>query len=509
MINFYKNMLFFTVLGFYSSAMGQVNNYTFSTENGSYQELVSANILATATATNELDEEIFTQTLPFSFPFNGNSYSQVHISTDGFVFFGNYIPSETDYDFKPIPKNDPFSGIIAGFNDDLIGYFLQHKNPGNISTKTIGTAPNREYVIQWKDFTRYQPPAFGGYTNGYFDVNFQIRLHENGSIKSVYNISANDSPNGKYITVGLRGASTADFAIRTNQNNPNGNWTNTIPATTISAMVFMTSSSLPASGFTFVWTPNNTQITNCHAIESFNLDFENISTLDLFTNQCWNRNNIDSPPFTITNNLNGNPLNDNALKIYKGNGINDLILVSPELTTTNGTHGISFDFESMLIVDPADFLTNQEKVVVGTMASATDFDSFTPTNFEFPIDAMGTKETTAISFPNGHKHIALKFDMQTSGNKTIIIDNIKWQTALSTKKIEPTQVKIYPNPACDILHIETDLLIKNIDLFDIAGKKILSTSQTTIDTNFLESGVYFLSIESTENSKGNFKIIVK
>lgn len=499
------------MLGVAFQGNSQVSNYIFSTENNTYQELTDATVIATAQ--NQfgamLDENIYTESLPFPFYFNGNQYNQVHISTDGFVFFGSFIPNENQYYFKPIPLSHPFSGIIAGFNDDLIGYFTDAQDPGTISVKTVGTAPNREYVIQWKNFTRFQATIHGGYLLGHFDINFQIRLHENGTIKSVYDVNAVGEPSEIYITAGLRGINTADFNVRTNHNVSAATWQNTVAATTVmgqAGMIFTPISAPPSNGFTYVWTPENVDVINCESVESFTMNFENMNTIELFSNHCWNRNNTDVPPFTVLNNWNGNPLPDNALRVYKGSGAGDLILVSPELTTTNGTHGISFDLESMLVVEPYNLLTGQEKIVVGTMASATDFASFIPTEFEFPLTSMGTKETTAITFPQGHKFVALKFDLQTLGNKTILIDNIKWHTALSNKKIDVSQVNLFPNPTKDILYIETDLFIKNIQLYDFSGRMLLQTEEKSIDLHALSQGNYLLTIETTDGSKGSFKV---
>ena len=119
---------------------------------------------------------------------------------------------------------------------------------------------------------------------------------------------------------------------------------------------------------------------------------------------------------------------------------------------------------------------------------------------------MGTKETTAITFPQGHKFVALKFDLQTLGNKTILIDNIKWHTALSNKKIDVSQVNLFPNPTKDILYIETDLFIKNIQLYDFSGRMLLQTEKKSIDLHALSQGNYLLTIETTDGSKGSFKV---
>jgi hypothetical protein len=64
-------------------------------------------------------------------------------------------------------------------------------------------------------------------------------------------------------------------------------------------------------------------------------------------------------------------------------------------------------------------------------------------------------------------------------------------------------LKLFPNPAKDILNIETSLKIEKINVYDASGKvvKILQNIGKSIDVSTLKTGVYHLEIFT---DKGRF-----
>ena len=104
-------------------------------------------------------------TIPFSFTFNGTAYTSVNVSSNGYLTFGATAPSSFDY--APISSTATFDGAVAVFARDLIS------NASIIEQATIGSAPNRQFIVQWDNVRRYN----GGGVVG--DVlNFQIILNE-------------------------------------------------------------------------------------------------------------------------------------------------------------------------------------------------------------------------------------------------------------------------------------------------------------------------------------------
>ncbi|EKB59935.1 hypothetical protein HMPREF9700_01441 [Bergeyella zoohelcum CCUG 30536] len=251
--NYFKLALLATA--FATTALhAQVSRYTFSQSQETYTPLANPTVVASvATAGNSLDREVFTQQLPFTFSFNGNDYTSVNIYTDGFVSFGAPVnPRAASYHFRPLSNNTPHEGLIAVITNDLEGLNVSGKE-GQISVKESGTAPNRIYTIQWKNFTKVQ---YSGYSSKHYDMNFQLNLHENGVIEKKYNISTFGTPDDYYFGVGLRGATTNDFAIRKAEDidNPN-NWTETTTGTNKYDEIYTDPNTLPPSGLTFTWTP--------------------------------------------------------------------------------------------------------------------------------------------------------------------------------------------------------------------------------------------------------------
>ena len=72
------------------------------------------------------------------------------------------------------------------------------------------------------------------------------------------------------------------------------------------------------------------------------------------------------------------------------------------------------------------------------------------------------------------------------------------------------RVSIYPNPAHDIINVETMCTssLQGIEICDITGKMILSTTESRIDISILPEGVYFITV-LTENQKIVEKFIKK
>ena len=57
-------------------------------------------------------------------------------------------------------------------------------------------------------------------------------------------------------------------------------------------------------------------------------------------------------------------------------------------------------------------------------------------------------------------------------------------------------VTVYPNPAQNLIIIRTndDTPLQRIDLYDVTGQLIISSTETEINVSELESGIYFVSI---------------
>ena len=85
---------------------------------------------------------------------------------------------------------------------------------------------------------------------------------------------------------------------------------------------------------------------------------------------------------------------------------------------------------------------------------------------------------------------------------------------LSTDEQNLVSLKVFPNPASDHVFINlTKQENLNYKLTDVSGRKIadgkISTLQTRIDLNYLNTSIYILNIYQNNNTLKSYKIIKK
>jgi heat shock protein HslJ len=86
---------------------------------------------------------------------------------------------------------------------------------------------------------------------------------------------------------------------------------------------------------------------------------------------------------------------------------------------------------------------------------------------------------------------------------------IYYSTILAVDNTVNNDFKVYPNPAKDILNIETSIKIDKINVYDASGKmvKTLQNIGKTMDVSRLKNGVYHLEI-FTDKGKFYEKILI-
>src|SRR6266540_2790648 len=135
-----------------------------------------------------IDDSSVKVSLPFAFRYYGKNYSNVHIASNGFV---NFLAPETTYFNTSIPDASVPNGAIYAFWDDLMV-----DGAGGVYTKLIGTAPTRQFVIEWRDFF-----LFGDSSKR---ISFEIVLYEDGRILTQYSgIDENGREQGDSATIGI------------------------------------------------------------------------------------------------------------------------------------------------------------------------------------------------------------------------------------------------------------------------------------------------------------------
>lgn len=209
--------------------------YTFSSATTTYTPITGGTVISTSKIDD--DERYAPLPIGFGFNYNGGTYTDIGINSNGFITLGGLAENEKQTVLAESPRT------IAAFAGDLQGKGLPDSD---IRVEVLGVAPSRTCVIQWSNFARY---PYDIYQKDVF--NFQIRLNEDGSIKVAYgNNFAFDTIKEKSYTVGvgINGDTTSDFNARSGNS-----FVSSVAATINTEGILMSETVLPPAGLTYTW----------------------------------------------------------------------------------------------------------------------------------------------------------------------------------------------------------------------------------------------------------------
>lgn len=144
----------------------------------------------------------------FNFVFFGNTYNTCAIATNGYIQFGmggnGYSPWAVN---AAIPNSiNPVNAIMAPWGDIYPGLGGQ----GQVRYKTIGTAPNRIFIVEWLDSPVYSSSC------AQFCYGTQIKLFETTNVIETHiaNYQACTAWNGGYAIHGIQNITgTVAYAV--------------------------------------------------------------------------------------------------------------------------------------------------------------------------------------------------------------------------------------------------------------------------------------------------------
>lgn len=145
-------------------------------------------------------------TVPFTFNFFGAAVPSIYVNTNGFLSTGTGATAAQQYTPTDLPTSSAPNGIIAGYWVDLVPAC-----GGSVLYKTSGTAPNREFIVEYKGvYLNAQKTT--GTCQGL--ITFQIRLQETSNdiyvaLASVFSEGAS-SPTTQKATVGIEDGTGAN-----------------------------------------------------------------------------------------------------------------------------------------------------------------------------------------------------------------------------------------------------------------------------------------------------------
>lgn len=233
-INKIKLLLLLCLAIWASMGLAVITDYTFASNTGTYTEITGGT--THGTVTND-DDSFDAVPIGFSFNYNGTVYTQVSISSNGFIAMGATVVNS----FTAISTGTS-NNVIVPLNRDLMS-----RPDGTLNSTLSGTAPSRVFTIQWKNYRRYATGADNDI------LNFQIKLYEaNNAITFNYgSFTAMDIPTSNTVQVGLRGASNTEYINRSTTSD----WTATTAGTANSATCVLNAAIVPPTGLVFTWAP--------------------------------------------------------------------------------------------------------------------------------------------------------------------------------------------------------------------------------------------------------------
>ena len=146
------------------------------------------------------DNAVANASLPFSVDLGGVSYNTIAISTNGWLEFGGNTAPDSDPSNDCLPTAAHTHPFLAAYWDDL--------NPfdTNIRYATIGTAPNRVFIAD------YKVDLVSG-NEGSDDLRFQVQVHEGSNVINVRYWDKQSGANGQQATIGYQAAGGAGAAF--------------------------------------------------------------------------------------------------------------------------------------------------------------------------------------------------------------------------------------------------------------------------------------------------------
>lgn len=261
---FMKKVLFILVLSLlFSLALAQsIGNYVFSSFESTYEEISGGTLLGNELSQNQyfVDPEVplgsTTNTgvgfpLGFGFYYGNYLFDRVGINTEGWLSLGTSsispaVNMATSSTTVPLSSASAISPAYLVSRISALGANLQAQTGATLRIETIGEAPNRVFVAQWKGYRKSS--ATGD------NFNFQIRLYESSNVISIMYGTMTINATSVNVQVGIRGE-PATSAVNYSNRILNPNWATTAAGTASNATCTLSNTIYPSSGLCFTWTP--------------------------------------------------------------------------------------------------------------------------------------------------------------------------------------------------------------------------------------------------------------
>lgn len=274
-----KNLLIislFMIFGVSPNAQS-VKNYLFKSSLGNYVALTGTTTPIKFDTLPGENKNYVNQSIGFSFPFNGNNYTKFGVSSNGYIWFGDGVPSAFNYnpvssDSSNLEGTPTIEGVISA-----MGMQLGHEYQDKSKTSHIESQLNGSGDVLTIQFTNF----FTKKNNYIAKLSWQIKLNKSGRIDFIYGKVENDASltTPVYPEVGLRGSDNTNY--KTLQ--ISSGWTAPVEATSAYAFATLSNVSFPIKGQTYSFGPNSSTL-DLLDIKPYLFDM-NLKLVPLSTNQ--------------------------------------------------------------------------------------------------------------------------------------------------------------------------------------------------------------------------------
>lgn len=183
--------------------------------------------------------------------------------------------------------------------------------------------------------------------------------------------------------------------------------------------------------------------------------------------------------------------------------------------TVGNTYDFSIDSKSEAANTPSEvYILNNEITSEDGIDANKYADSSVTAGMDITNDE-GTWVTNTMSFVATTTDVVIyvRALAADSGDTEVFYDNIslKASATASVNDVFASSLKIYPNPATQVVNISTAEEINKIDVFSLQGKKVISVNKlnnNSLDVSSLSSGIYLMKLASG-NSIASKKLIIK
>ncbi len=208
-----------------------VNEYTFDQSINNYIGILGGNVVASG---SNMENQYYTQYLPFTFNLGPNSYTSLSVNVNGFLVLG----STASINQYPIASTSSNVTCICPFSADLNGVA-----ESEIRYLATGASPSRVVTIEWRNMDANHSDSTR--------LTFQVKLFETtNEIKFSYNQC--HSTTSISTEVGIRFQTNTNFLSRKSSS---GNWSSTTSSSNCTDRINYTPGNDPSSGLTFKYLP--------------------------------------------------------------------------------------------------------------------------------------------------------------------------------------------------------------------------------------------------------------